>query len=126
MTKSSLARCSESAADVPSGNNGASPVSRDHSMPPLVTTPEPARAKETRRRRAVGNMRHRCATGEPDEADDIDDIPRPPPRSSQSPVRTPIEAAERHIPSPSGKLSADTLKVMLEAQEATTKDETPS
>jgi hypothetical protein len=29
----------------------------------------------------------------------------------------PVEAAERRIPSPNGKLSDDTLKAMLEAQE---------
>jgi hypothetical protein len=99
-------------------------VSRDHTLPPTVTVPEPARAKETRRRRAVDSMRRRHATRESAEADDIDDIPRPPPRTCRSRVATLIDAAERHIPSTSGKLSADTLKVMLEAQEATTKDET--
>lgn len=97
-------------------------MSRHHTLPPTVTTPEPATAKASQRRRGAGSVWRRRITGEADAADDIDDIPRLPPRSSQPSV----EAAERHIPSPSGKLSADTLKVMLEAQEATTKDETPS
>ena len=30
---------------------------------------------------------------------------------------TPIESAERRVPSPNGKLSDDTLKAMLEVQE---------
>lgn len=103
------------------GNNGASPVSHHPTLPPTVTTPGAANAKETRRRRGAGSVWRRRTTGETD-ADDIADIPRLAPRSNQPSV----EAAERHIPSPSGKLSADTLKVMLEAQEATTKDETQS
>jgi len=98
-------------------------VSRHHMLPPTVTTPEPPKAKETRHRRGVGGVWRRRTTG---ESDDIDDIPHPAPRSGQSPVGTLIEVAERHISSPSGKLSSDTLKVMLEAQEATTKDETQS
>jgi hypothetical protein len=103
------------------GTNGASPVSRHHT-PPLVTSPDSAKAKEIRHRRGASSVWRRRAAAGSDEADDIDDIPRLAPRSSQPPV----EATERHIPSPSGKLSADTLKVMLEAQEATTKDETQS
>jgi hypothetical protein len=60
-----------------------------------------------------------------DEADEIDDglhLP-PAPRSNRGSLGTPVEAADRHIPSTSGKLSADTLKVMLEAQEVTTRDD---
>jgi hypothetical protein len=111
-----------------SGNNGALPVSRHHTLPPIVTTPEPPKAKEARRRRGVGGVWRKRATDESEGADDIDDGPRlaPAPRSSQPPLGTPVEAAERHIPSTSGKLSADTLKVMLEAQEVTTKDGTQS
>ncbi|WP_407158009.1 hypothetical protein [Bradyrhizobium sp. STM 3557] len=97
-------------------------MSHHHTLPPLVTTPESAKAKETRRRRGAGSVWRRRATAESDEADDIDDIPRLAPRSSQPPAET----TERHIPPPPGKLSADTLKVMLEAQEATAKDERQS
>jgi hypothetical protein len=111
-----------------SGNNGALPVSRHHTLPPIVTTPEPPKAKETRRRRGIGGVWRKRATDESEEAEDIDDGPplRASPRSNSAPLGTPVEAAERHIPSTSGKLSADTLKIMLEAQEETTKDGTQS
>jgi hypothetical protein len=33
------------------------------------------------------------------------------------PQQLPVDAVERRIPSPNGKLSDDTLKAMLEAQE---------
>ena len=103
-------------------------MSRHHTLPPIVTTPEPPRPKETRRRRGLSGVWRKRATDESEQADDIDDGPplRAAPRANGSPQGTPIEAAERHIPSTSGKLSADTLKVMLEAQEVMAKDETQS
>ena len=102
-------------------------MSRHHTLPPVVSTPEPPKTNETRRRRGLSGVWRKRGTDESEAADEIDDLrPAPAPRSDQSPLGTPVEAAERHIPSTSGKLSADTLKVMLEAQEATTKDGTQS
>ncbi len=103
-------------------------MSRHHTLPPIITTPEPPRPREARRKRGAGGVWAKRAADGSDETDDIDEGPRPAPapRSNRPPQGTPIEAAERHIPSTSGKLSADTLKVMLEAQEETTKDETQS
>jgi hypothetical protein len=102
-------------------------VSRHQTLPPIVAAPEPPKPKETRRRRGVsGIWRKRAADGsdEPDEIDD-DALIAPAPRTHLSPQGISVEAADRHIPPPSGKLSADTLKVMLEAQEETTKDAQP-
>ena len=81
-----------------------------------------------RRRRAIGGVWRKRATDDSDEADEIGDGAHlaSAQRSSQSPPGTPVEAAERRIPSLSGKLSDDTLKAMLEAQEATTKDDSSS
>jgi hypothetical protein len=90
-------------------------------LPPLITTPEPPKLKETKRKRGAGGVWQNRGT---DEADETGDSARPAPtaRTNQRPLGTPIEAADRRIPSTSGKLSDDTLKAMLEAQEVTTKD----
>ena len=103
-------------------------MSRHHTLPPIITTPQPPKPKETRRKRGAGGVWGKRATDGSDETDDIDDGLHlaPAPRSSQPPTGTPVEAADRHIPSNSGKLSADTLTVMLQAQEETTKDTTQS
>jgi hypothetical protein len=110
------------------GNNGASPVSRHHILPPIITTPEPPKPKEARRKRSIGGVWQKRGTDGADEADGTGDSARPAPtqRPNQHPSGTPIEATERRIPSTSGKLSDDTLKAMLEAQEVTTKDSSSS
>jgi hypothetical protein len=99
-------------------------VSRHHMLPPLVMTPEPPKPKETKRKRGIGGVWQNRGTDATDEADETSDSARPAPtqRANQRPLGTPIEAADRRIPSTSGKLSDDTLKAMLEAQEVTTKD----
>jgi hypothetical protein len=38
------------------GNNGALLVSRHHTLPPVVATPEPSKPKETRRKRGIGGV----------------------------------------------------------------------
>jgi hypothetical protein len=120
-----LAQCSESVADVPQWEHWSIAVSRHHTLPPIITTPEPPKPQGLRRRRAIGGVWRKRATDGSDDADEIDDRPHiaSAQRSGQSPSGVPLEATERRIPSPSGKLSDDTLKAMLELQEATTKDD---
>jgi hypothetical protein len=92
-------------------------VSRHHILPPIVYTPAPPKPKETRRRRNVGGLQGKRALDEAEEASDI--AQAAPARTAQGLPQhsTPVEAAERRIPSPNGKLSDGTLKAMLEAQE---------
>jgi hypothetical protein len=71
-------------------------VSRHHILPPIIYTPAPPKPKQTRRRRGVGYAK---GTSEVDETGETS------------------EAAERRIPSTTGKLSESTLKELLLAQE---------
>jgi hypothetical protein len=98
-------------------------VSRHHIMPPAVYTPPPPKPKETRRKRSVG---YASATGEVEEAGETKETAAAKAaRAAGAPQhQIPVEAAERRIPSPNGKLSDDTLKAMLEVQEQDGK-ETP-
>jgi hypothetical protein len=93
-------------------------------LPPLITTPELPKLKETKRKRNTGGVWQARGADGADEADETGDSARaaPTPRANQRALGTPVEAADRRIPSTSGKLSDDTLKAMLEAQEVTTKD----
>jgi hypothetical protein len=100
---------------------GASTVSRHHTLPPIVYTPPPPEPKKTRRRRGVGTASGARETDETEEAGDV---------GNGAPVRSapvlprhsrPIEATERRTGSPNGKLSADTLRAMLDLQEQQTK-----
>ena len=86
-------------------------MSRHPTLPPIVTTPEPVPVRETRRKRSAGVWAKR-ATG---ATDDLDEGTLTSSRSANS---TQIEAVERRVPSISGKLSDDTLKAMLQLQEA--------
>ena len=92
-------------------------MSRHHILPPIVYTPAPPKPKKAERRRGVGYVKGKGATDETEEAGEV---------FGTAPVRTapalpqhstPVEAAERRIPSTTGKLSEDTLKALLEAQE---------
>ncbi|MCC8961914.1 hypothetical protein H8A95_06155 [Bradyrhizobium sp. Pear76] len=89
-------------------------MSRHHTLPPIIHTPPPPKPKPTRRRRGVGFAYGARAA---DEAVDVED--GAPVRSAAVlPQRArPVEAAERRVPSPNGKLSDDTLRAMLEVQE---------
>ena len=91
-------------------------MSRHHITPPAVYMPPPPKPKETRRKRGVGYSQ---ATGETEEAGESDETAAAKSaRAAGAPQhQIPVEAAERRIPSPNGKLSDDTLKAMLDAQE---------
>ena len=94
-------------------------MSRHHILPPIIYTPEPPKPKKTERRRGVGYASGTDAANEADETGEV--------FASGGPARTtappqqnpfaPVEGAERHIPSTTGKLSDDTLKELLLAQE---------
>jgi hypothetical protein len=84
-------------------------------MPPTVYTPPP-KPKETKRKRGVG---YASAMGEVEETGETEEAAAAKAaRAAGRPQhQIPVEAAERRIPSPNGKLSDDTLKAMLEVQE---------
>src|ERR1700753_1206461 len=94
-------------------------MSRNHTLPPIIYTPAPPKPKEARRKRGVGYARGAGLTEEADETEEAGGVSRTtqPRAASALPAHlTPIDGAERRIPSPNGKLSDDTLKAMLEAQ----------
>jgi hypothetical protein len=91
-------------------------VSRHHIMPPAIYTPPPPKPKETKRKRSVGYASSAGEVEEPGETKET--VAAKAARAAGVPQhQIPVEAAERRIPSPNGKLSDDTLKVMLEVQE---------
>jgi hypothetical protein len=92
-------------------------VSRHHILPPVIYSPPPPKPKETRRKRGVG---YAAAARGTDEAEETTEASDTTPARNASPLpqhQHPVEAAERRVPSPNGKLSDDTLKAMLEVQE---------
>jgi hypothetical protein len=101
-------------------------VSRHHIQPPAVYMPPPPKPKETRRKRRVGYVPGKDAVDESGEIEEAGGTSAT--RNARPlPQQIPVEAAERKIPSPNGKLSDDTLKAMLEVQEQERlKDENPS
>jgi hypothetical protein len=92
-------------------------MSRHHvTLPPIVYTPEPPKPKEARRRRRVGYTQGTGATDEADETDETGTAAAV--RNAALPQHSrPVEAVERRNASTTGKLSADTLKALLEVQE---------
>jgi hypothetical protein len=95
-------------------------MSRHHILPPIIYTPEPPKPKEARRKRSVGYARGAGLTdetGETEESSDVSRTAQPRAASTLPAHSTPIDGAERRIPSPNGKLSDDTLKAMLDVQE---------
>jgi hypothetical protein len=95
-------------------------MSRHHILPPIIYTPEPPKPKEARRKRGVGYARGAGLTDETEETDGVGEVARTtqaPGASTLSSHSTPIDGAERRVPSPNGKLSDDTLKAMPEVQE---------
>jgi hypothetical protein len=95
-------------------------MSRHHILPPIIYTPAPPKPKEARRKRGVGYARGAGLTEEADETAEAGEASRTAPPRTASPLpqhQTPIEGAERRVPSPNGKLSDGTLKAMLEVQE---------
>jgi hypothetical protein len=95
-------------------------MSRHHILPPIIYTPEPPKPKEARRKRGVGYISGAGLTEETDEAEQTGNVARttqPRAAASLPQHQTPVDGAERRVPSPNGKLSDDTLKAMLEVQE---------
>ena len=91
-------------------------LSRHHILPPLVYTPAPPKPKETRRRRGIHGATSPDDVDEAEEAGET--VAAAPARNARPlPQQIPVEATERKISSPNGKLSQDTLKALLAVQE---------
>jgi hypothetical protein len=102
-------------------------VSRHHIMPPAVYTPPPPKPKETKRKRGVGYASAAKGVGEAEEAGESEETAAAnAARVAGAPQhQIPVEAAERRIPSPNGKLSDDMLKAMIEVQEKEGRKDVP-
>jgi hypothetical protein len=98
-------------------------VSRHHILPPIVYTPAPPKPKKTERRPNVRRIQKNGVAASEDvgETEETGEVSvATPTRSAAHPLQarsTPIESAERRIPSTTGKLSENTLKELLLAQE---------
>lgn len=93
-------------------------MSRHHILPPIIYTPAPPKPKETRRRRGVGVAKDTSEAGETEETGEVAHTASA--RTTAPALRdpfAPVDGAERHIPSTTGKLSESTLKELLLAQE---------
>ena len=102
-------------------------MSRHHILPPIIYTPEPPKPKKAERRRGVGYATGADAADEAEETGEIFTSGGPA-RATAAPPQNPAppaEGTERHIPSTTGKLSDDTLKELLLAQEHE-QDSTPA
>jgi hypothetical protein len=97
-------------------------VSRHHILPPIVYTPVP-KPKKAESRPKTGRLQKKgaAATEEVSDVEETDEVrPFAATRAATQPLpdtSTSIEAAERRIPSTTGKLSESTLKELLLAQE---------
>lgn len=94
-------------------------MSRHHTLPPIIYMPAPPKPKETRRRRGVGSAQGMFTADEADETEESNATTGPAVAPGAGRPSQPLNAAEQHIPATTGKLSSDTLKVMLEVQEQT-------
>jgi hypothetical protein len=92
-------------------------VSRHHILRPVIYSPPPPKPKETKRKRGVAYASATEATGEAEETGEASETPQARAAAALPQHQRPVEAADRHIPSPNGKLSDGTLKAMLEVQE---------
>jgi hypothetical protein len=97
-------------------------VSRHHMLPPIIYTPVP-KPKKTENRPKTRRIQSKAAAASEDvgETEETGDVSasrglRAAPPPSQNPF-TPVDGAERRIPSTTGKLSEGTLKELLLAQE---------
>jgi hypothetical protein len=97
-------------------------VSRHHMLPPIIYTPEPPKPKKAERRRGVGTIKGKGGVDEADETEETGEVSGfgAPARAAAPPPKNPstsVEAAERRIPSTTGKLSESTLTELLQMQE---------
>jgi hypothetical protein len=102
-------------------------VSRHHIQPPAVYMPPPPKPKETKRKRGVGYASAANGAGEAEETGESEETAAAnAARAAGAPQhQIPVEAAERRIPSPNGKLSDDMLKAMIEVQEKEGRKDVP-
>ena len=98
-------------------------MSRHHILPPIVYTPVP-KPKKAESRPKTGRIQKKGVTAseEVGETEETGEVPASggPARAVVHPPQnsfTPVESAERRIPSTTGKLSEATLKELLLAQE---------
>src|SRR5258706_14869848 len=98
-------------------------VSRHHILPPIVYTavPQPKKAESRPNARRIQKKGVAASedVGEAEEADEVW-VYGATARAAAHPLQdpsTPVEGAERRIPSTTGKLSDDTLKELPLAQE---------
>ena len=98
-------------------------MSRHHILPPIIYTPEPkpkkAESRPNIRRIQKKGVAASEDVGETDETGEVSGFGEPA-RTAVVPSQDPstsVEAAERRIPSTTGKLSENTLKELLLVQE---------
>jgi hypothetical protein len=97
-------------------------VSRHHMLPPIIYTPVP-KPKKTENRPKTRRIQTKAAAagedvGDTEETGEVSasrGLRAAPPPSQNA--FTPVDGAERRIPSTTGKLSEGTLKELLLAQE---------
>jgi hypothetical protein len=94
-------------------------MSRHHMLPPIVYAPppQPKKIEKRKRRTQVGDVEDMDETAEAREASGAS---RSTPAGSKLPPPNlpAIEGSERKPHNPGGRLSEDTLKAMLQAQES--------
>jgi hypothetical protein len=95
-------------------------VSRHHILPPIVYTPAPPKPKKTERRRGVGHLKGKGAVDEADETNEASEVSHTAQAKGAAALpqhSRPVEATERRVHSSTGKLSEETFKELLLAQE---------
>jgi hypothetical protein len=91
-------------------------MSRHHILPPLAyLPPPPKKIEKPKRRLRLGDVDE---TEEAAQASEVSDQPAPPGSVLAKPDLPAIEGSERKPQHPSGRLSEDTLRVMLQVQES--------
>jgi hypothetical protein len=95
-------------------------VSRHHMLPPIIYTPVP-KPKKTENRPKTRRIQNKAAAEDAGDIEETGEVSasrglRAAPPPSQN-AFTPVDGAERRIPSTTGKLSEGTLKELLLAQE---------
>lgn len=96
-------------------------MSHHHMLPPMIYTPEP-KPKKIEPKKSRIQMRGAGAVEDADEAGEIFDAGapgQPAPAGQKLPLQnfTPVEGADQKPHQPRGRLSENTLKVMLQVQE---------